>query len=125
MPSLSLNQRALLLSVVMLVVGLLVWEAAIPAQKAVGELTEYEYLERMNALRDEFNGAPPPPPVGVQQDRRERVASLLGVEHPCVGTSKWPRKPTLSRAIACNLAPWSYCFELNRRLKPAILAPQP
>ena len=31
-PILSLNQRALLLSVVILVVGLLIWEAAIPAQ---------------------------------------------------------------------------------------------
>ncbi len=42
--TLSLNQRAALLSVVILLVGLLVWEAAIPAQKAVGELTEYEIL---------------------------------------------------------------------------------
>ena len=40
MSTLSLNQRAALLSVLMLVVGLLIWEAAIPAQKAVEELTE-------------------------------------------------------------------------------------
>ena len=44
MDTLSLNQRAALLSVVMLVVGLLIWEAAIPAQKAAEELTEYERL---------------------------------------------------------------------------------
>ena len=44
MGPLSVNQRAALLSVVMLAVGLLVWEAAIPAQQAVGELTEYERL---------------------------------------------------------------------------------
>ena len=44
MAGLSLNQRAAVLSIVLLVVGLLIWEAAIPAQKAVGELTEYERL---------------------------------------------------------------------------------
>jgi nitrate/nitrite transport system permease protein len=44
MGTLSLNQRAALLSVLMLVVGLLIWEAAIPAQKAAKELTEYEIL---------------------------------------------------------------------------------
>jgi nitrate/nitrite transport system permease protein len=44
MGMISLNQRAFVLSVVMLLVGLLIWEAAIPAQKAVGELTEYERL---------------------------------------------------------------------------------
>jgi nitrate/nitrite transport system permease protein len=42
--NLSTNQRAAVLSVVMLVVGLLIWEAAIPAQKAASELTEYERL---------------------------------------------------------------------------------
>ena len=60
MPSLSLNQRALLLSVVMLVVGLLIWEAAIPAQKAVGELTEYERLTGGGAPKA---GVPPPSQV--------------------------------------------------------------
>jgi hypothetical protein len=50
---------------------------ALEDQMEQGELTEYEYLERMNALRDEFNGAPPPPPVGVQQTRRERVAYMV------------------------------------------------
>jgi len=44
MAGLSLNQRAAVLSIVLLAVGLLIWEAAIPAQKAVGELTEYERL---------------------------------------------------------------------------------
>jgi nitrate/nitrite transport system permease protein len=60
MPGLSLNQRALLLSVVMLVVGLLIWEAAIPAQKAVGELTEYERLTGGGAAKA---GVPPPSQV--------------------------------------------------------------
>jgi nitrate/nitrite transport system permease protein len=57
MATLSVNQRALLLSVVLLVVGLLVWEAAIPAQKAAGELTEYERLTGGGAQKA---GVPPP-----------------------------------------------------------------
>ena len=60
MPSLSINQRAALLSVVMLVVGLLIWEAAIPAQKAVGELTEYEILTGAGQPKA---GVPPPSQV--------------------------------------------------------------
>src|SRR6056297_950596 len=60
MYNLSLNQRAALLSVVMLVVGLLIWEAAIPAQKAVGELTEYERLTGAGAPKA---GVPPPSQV--------------------------------------------------------------
>src|SRR6056297_17793 len=60
MYSLSLNQRAALLSVFMLVVGLLIWEAAIPAQKAVGELTEYERLTGAGAPKA---GVPPPSQV--------------------------------------------------------------
>ena len=60
MPSLSLNQRALLMSVLILVVGLLVWEAAIPAQKAAGELTEYERLTGGGAQKA---GVPPPSAV--------------------------------------------------------------
>lgn len=60
MGPLSLNQRAALLSVFMLVVGLLIWEAAIPAQKAVGELTEYEILTGAGAPKA---GVPPPSEV--------------------------------------------------------------
>jgi nitrate/nitrite transport system permease protein len=60
---LSVNQRAALLSVVMLVVGLLLWEAAIPAQKAVGELTEYEILTGAGAPKA---GVPPPSQVIVK-----------------------------------------------------------
>ena len=63
MPILSLNQRALLLSVVILVVGLLIWEAAIPAQQAVGELTEYERLTGGGAAKA---GVPPPSQVFVK-----------------------------------------------------------
>lgn len=40
----ALRWRAAILSVAMLALGLLVWELSIPAQKAVGELTEYERL---------------------------------------------------------------------------------
>jgi nitrate/nitrite transport system permease protein len=58
--TLSLNQRAALLSIVMLVVGLLVWEAAIPAQKAAEDLTEYE---RLMGLGEERAGVPPPSDV--------------------------------------------------------------
>ncbi|WP_170355267.1 MULTISPECIES: nitrate ABC transporter permease [Ruegeria] len=58
--NLTLNQRAALLSVVMLVVGLLIWEAAIPAQKAAGELTEYERLTGGGAPKA---GVPPPSQV--------------------------------------------------------------
>ncbi|KIN61775.1 Nitrate ABC transporter, permease protein [Sulfitobacter noctilucae] len=60
MGTLSLNQRAALLSVLMLVVGLLIWEAAIPAQKAVEELTEYEILTGAGAPKA---GVPPPSQV--------------------------------------------------------------
>ncbi|MFD1341265.1 nitrate ABC transporter permease [Litorisediminicola beolgyonensis] len=58
--NLSLNQRAALLSVLMLIVGLLIWEAAIPAQKAAEELTEYE---RLMGLGQERAGVPPPSQV--------------------------------------------------------------
>ncbi|MEL0437067.1 nitrate ABC transporter permease [Phycobacter sp. K97] len=58
--NLSTNQRALILSVVMLVVGLLIWEAAIPAQKAAAELTEYERLTGGGAPKA---GVPPPSQV--------------------------------------------------------------
>ncbi|SDH92460.1 nitrate ABC transporter permease [Lutimaribacter saemankumensis] len=58
--NLTVNQRAALLSVAMLVVGLLIWEAAIPAQKAAGELTEYERLTGGGAPKA---GVPPPSDV--------------------------------------------------------------
>lgn len=60
MSTLSINQRAALLSVIMLIVGLLVWEAAIPAQKAVEELTEYERLTGAGSAKA---GVPPPSDV--------------------------------------------------------------
>ena len=58
--NLSLNQRAAILTVVMLVVALLIWEAAIPAQKAAGELTEYERLTGAGSAKA---GVPPPSDV--------------------------------------------------------------
>ncbi|WP_245306186.1 nitrate ABC transporter permease [Roseovarius aestuariivivens] len=58
--SLSINQRAAILSILMLVCGLLIWEAAIPAQKAATELTEYE---RLMGLGEERAGVPPPSDV--------------------------------------------------------------
>ncbi|MBN2759667.1 MAG: nitrate ABC transporter permease [Rhodobacteraceae bacterium] len=57
MGTLSENRRAALLSVSMLVIGLLIWEAAIPAQQAAGELTEYELLTGGGAPKA---GVPPP-----------------------------------------------------------------
>lgn len=63
MGTLSLNQRAALLSVVLLIVGLLIWEAAIPGQKAAGELTEYERLTGAGAPKA---GVPPPSEVIVK-----------------------------------------------------------
>ncbi|WP_235917049.1 nitrate ABC transporter permease [Maritimibacter harenae] len=61
--NLSINQRAAILSLVMLVVGLLIWEAAIPAQKAAEDLTEYE---RLMGLGQERAGVPPPSDVLVK-----------------------------------------------------------
>ncbi len=60
MNRLSLNYRAALLSVLMLAVGLFVWEVSIPGQKAVGELTEYERLTGGGAPKA---GVPPPSKV--------------------------------------------------------------
>ncbi|MBE9640217.1 nitrate ABC transporter permease [Salipiger pacificus] len=57
---LSLNQKAVLLSLLLLVVGLLVWEAAIPAQKPLSEMTEYERLTGGGAQKA---GVPPPSQV--------------------------------------------------------------
>ena len=61
--TLSDNQKAALLALIMLVVGLLVWEAAVPAQKAAGELTEYERLTGGGAPKA---GVPPPSQVMVK-----------------------------------------------------------
>ena len=63
MGMLSLNMRAAILSVLMLVVGLLVWELSIPAQKAVEELTEYE---RLTGAGEAKAGVPPPSQVMVK-----------------------------------------------------------
>ena len=60
MDRLSTNQRAVILSFVLLIGGLLVWEAAIPAQKAASELTEYERLTGGGAPKA---GVPPPSQV--------------------------------------------------------------
>ncbi|PWR02641.1 nitrate ABC transporter, permease protein [Meridianimarinicoccus roseus] len=60
MAGLSLNQRAAVLSLLLLAVGLLVWELSIPAQKAATELTEYE---RLMGLGQERAGVPPPSQV--------------------------------------------------------------
>ena len=60
MGPLTLNQRAAVLSVVLLAVTLLAWEAAIPAQETAGELTEYEILTGGGAPRA---GVPPPSQV--------------------------------------------------------------
>ncbi|MGA9254606.1 MAG: nitrate ABC transporter permease [Roseobacter sp.] len=63
MDTLSLNQRAALWSVLLLVVGLLSWELSIPAQKAVEELTEYEILTGAGSAKA---GVPPPSQVAVK-----------------------------------------------------------
>ena len=63
MSVLPLNQRAGLLSLIILVVGLLIWEAAIPAQKLAGELTEYEKLTGGGSPKA---GVPPPSQVIVK-----------------------------------------------------------
>ena len=57
---LSDNKRAAILSIVMLAVGLVIWEMAIPGQKPVGELTEYERLTGAGAQKA---GVPPPSQV--------------------------------------------------------------
>jgi len=63
MGTLSLNQRAALLSILLLVVGLLTWELSIPAQKAVEELTEYEILTGAGSAKA---GVPPPSQVAIK-----------------------------------------------------------
>ncbi len=61
--ALSDTTRAAILSIVMLAVGLVVWEMAIPGQAAVGELTEYERLTGGGAQKA---GVPPPSEVLVK-----------------------------------------------------------
>ncbi|WP_375689196.1 nitrate ABC transporter permease [Pseudooceanicola sp. LIPI14-2-Ac024] len=57
---LTLNQKAAFLSGIILVIGLLAWEAAIPAQKTLEEMTEYERLTGGGAQKA---GVPPPSQV--------------------------------------------------------------
>ena len=60
MGTLSENKKAALLSVLLLFVSCLIWELSIPAQKAVGELTEYELLTGGGQPKA---GVPPPSAV--------------------------------------------------------------
>lgn len=60
MSGLSINKRAAILSVALLIFGLLVWEASIPAQKLASELTEYERLTGAGVPKA---GVPPPSQV--------------------------------------------------------------
>lgn len=63
MGMLSLNQRAALLSILLLVAGLLIWEFSISAQQVQTELTEYQ---RLMGLGEERAGVPPPSEVFVK-----------------------------------------------------------
>ncbi|MCY0154057.1 nitrate ABC transporter permease [Hoeflea alexandrii] len=60
MTDMSVNKRAAILSFILLIGGLLLWEAAIPGQKAVGELTEYERLTGVGRRKP---AVPPPSQV--------------------------------------------------------------
>jgi len=60
MGTLSLNQRAAILSVLLLVGGLLIWELSITQQSVQTELTEYQILM---GLGEERAGVPPPSDV--------------------------------------------------------------
>ena len=60
MSTLSINKRAAILSVALLIFGLLIWEASIPAQKLASELTEYERLTGAGVPKA---GVPPPSQV--------------------------------------------------------------
>ncbi|WP_422370780.1 nitrate ABC transporter permease [Hoeflea sp.] len=60
MTELSVNKRAAVLSFILLIGGLLLWEAVIPAQKVAGELTEYE---RLTGGGSQKAGVPPPSQV--------------------------------------------------------------
>lgn len=63
MAALSLNQRAAILSVALLLGGLLIWELSITQQTAATELTEYQILMGMG---EERAGVPPPSDVLVK-----------------------------------------------------------
>lgn len=63
MENLSENKKAALLSIILLFVGCLIWELSIPAQKAAGELTEYELLTGGGQPKA---GVPPPSKVLVK-----------------------------------------------------------
>jgi nitrate/nitrite transport system permease protein len=63
MGMLSLNQRAALLSILLLVAGLLIWEFSISAQQVQTELTEYQ---RLMGLGEERAGVPPPSDVFIK-----------------------------------------------------------
>ena len=60
MNDLSINKRAAIVSIALLIVGLLVWEASIPTQKLASELTEYE---RLTGAGTPKAGVPPPSQV--------------------------------------------------------------
>ncbi|WP_223476497.1 nitrate ABC transporter permease [Oricola indica] len=70
MDRLSTNQRAAILSFIILIAGLLIWEAAIPGQKAATELTEYERLTGGGAPK-----AGVPPPSQVMQKAWEQLSN--------------------------------------------------
>ena len=70
MDRLSTNQRAAILSFIILIAGLLIWEAAIPGQKAASELTEYERLTGGGAPK-----AGVPPPSQVMQKAWEQLSN--------------------------------------------------
>ena len=61
--TLSVNQKAALLSILMLIVGLLIWEVSIPAPKDPGQLTEYE---RLTGGGSQKAGVPPPSEVAAK-----------------------------------------------------------
>ena len=60
MNALSINKRAAIVSIALLIFGLLIWEASIPTQKLASELTEYERLTGAGAPKA---GVPPPSQV--------------------------------------------------------------
>ncbi|WP_372574771.1 nitrate ABC transporter permease [Ruegeria jejuensis] len=60
MKMLTENKKAAVLSILILVIGCLIWEVSIPAQKTAGELTEYELLTGGGQPKA---GVPPPTDV--------------------------------------------------------------
>jgi nitrate/nitrite transport system permease protein len=63
MNRLTLNQRAAMLSVLLLFVGLFIWEISIPSQTLATEMTEYERLTGGGTAKA---GVPPPSQVFVK-----------------------------------------------------------